>query len=62
MTGTSVRTYPHRKNADGTWESICSDCLRTIAKVKDETDLEVIDRIHDCAQFERSGIRVGVFG
>jgi hypothetical protein len=61
MTGPSIRTFPHRKNADGTWESICSDCLRTIAKVKDVTDLDVIERIHDCLQFERSGTRVAIF-
>ena len=56
-----TRTFPHRKNADGTWDSTCPDCLRTIARVKDQADLDAIERMHDCAQFERSGVRIGVF-
>ncbi len=60
MSGLPVRNFPHRKNPDGTWDSICSDCLRTIARVKDRADLEIAERTHDCAQFERSGVRIGV--
>ena len=60
MTASSVRTFSHRKNPDGTWEAICSDCLRTIARVKDQADLEIIERIHDCALFARLGIRIGI--
>jgi hypothetical protein len=61
MTQSATRSFSHRKNADGTWDSICPDCLRTTARVKDQADLETIERTHDCAQFERSGIRIGVF-
>jgi hypothetical protein len=60
MTASSVRNFPHRKNPDGTWETICPDCLRTVARVKDQADLEIIERIHDCALFERLGIRIGI--
>jgi hypothetical protein len=57
MTGQSVRTFPHRKNPDGTWDSICSDCFRTIARVKDPSDLELFERDHDCAQFKSLSFR-----
>lgn len=53
----SVRTFPHRKKADGTWESICSDCLRTIANVRDMADLDNFERAHHCVQLERPGTR-----
>jgi hypothetical protein len=56
-----ARTFPHRKNPDGTWETICPDCLRTIARVKDQAELGTIESVHDCAQFERSGVRFGAF-
>ena len=60
MAGLPIRNFPHRKNPDGTWDSICPDCLRTIARVKDRADLEIIERIHDCLQFARSGISIGI--
>jgi hypothetical protein len=29
--------------------------------VEDQADLETIERTHDCAPFERPGIRIGIF-
>jgi len=33
------RTFPHRLNLDGTFDSICPDCLRTISNEQFEIDL-----------------------
>jgi hypothetical protein len=62
MTGPPIRTFQHHKNTDGTRDSICPDCLRTIARVNEQADLDMIERTHDCVVFARSGIRIGVFG
>lgn len=61
MSETSVRTFPHRKNADSTWEAICPDCLRTIARVKDSSELDAVERAHDCERFAKSGDSFGMF-
>jgi hypothetical protein len=61
MTESATSMFPHRKNADGTWDSICPDCLRTIAREENIADLDTLERTHDCAQFERSGTRIGAF-
>jgi hypothetical protein len=58
MITSSVRIFSRSKNPDGTWETICPDCLHTIARVKEPADLEIIERIHDCVLFERLGIRI----
>jgi hypothetical protein len=40
--------FAHRHNRDGTHDSICFSCMRTIASAKDETKLEGIERVHLC--------------
>ena len=44
---TQVR-FPHRYNYDGTWDSICPRCFQTIARARDEGELERAELIHDC--------------
>ena len=44
----SKSTYTHRFNSDGTIDSICHTCFRTIGKVSHEADLEPIERGHQC--------------
>ena len=41
-------TFPHRKNADGTVDSICPECYATIACVTNESELEIYERLHEC--------------
>ena len=42
------RHNPHRKNRDGSWDSICLTCFATIATTPLETDLAEPDRVHVC--------------
>jgi hypothetical protein len=41
-------TFPHRHNRDGVVDSICSECLATIASTMDERELERHERAHVC--------------
>lgn len=38
--------FAHRHNRDGTHDSICTSCMRTVALVKDETKLEGTECVH----------------
>lgn len=40
--------FPHRCNADFTFDSICHQCFQTIATVRDEADLLSFERKHVC--------------
>jgi hypothetical protein len=40
--------FLHRKNADGTFDSICSRCFVTVATRFRETDLSRPERDHVC--------------
>jgi hypothetical protein len=42
------RAIPHRANPDGTFDSICLDCFRTIGTEKRETDLRRREEAHVC--------------
>jgi hypothetical protein len=44
----SIKGFPHRKNPDGSWDSICGRCFLTIATKPDETDLKAAEDAHDC--------------
>lgn len=41
-------SYPHRRKADGMYESVCLTCFATIATAKHESDLTEADRKHVC--------------
>jgi hypothetical protein len=43
------RRFVHRKNADGSFDSICANCFRTTARRKIEAELEQAERDHICA-------------
>jgi hypothetical protein len=43
-----MTTYPHRKNCDGTFDSICPECFRTIATVWNEIELGAEEETHRC--------------
>ena len=40
--------FPHRRNKDGSFDSICLKCLLTIANERNEADLAKHDRYHVC--------------
>jgi hypothetical protein len=48
MTNQERPTFPHRHNRDGIVDSICSECLVTIASTMNERDLERQERAHIC--------------
>jgi hypothetical protein len=40
--------FPHRRNADGSFDSICLKCLLTIATARTEADLKRHEENHIC--------------
>lgn len=42
-------TFPHRHKPDGTIDSICLRCFRTIATVRQESDLRNAEENHLCS-------------
>ena len=45
---TSQEKFPHRHNSNGTHDSICRECLTTVATVLRETDLSGFEFRHLC--------------
>lgn len=52
MTYQAKPTFPHRHNKDGTVDSICSECLLTVATVRDERELTQHEEVHVCDPYE----------
>jgi hypothetical protein len=51
--GVAIHTtlFTHRKNPDGSWDSICMACLQTVASRSDvhsEAELSTTDIVHVC--------------
>jgi hypothetical protein len=44
------KQFPHRENSDGTYDSICPKCFRTIDTRHVEGDLVAEERVHICDQ------------
>lgn len=42
------RIFPHRRNVDGTIDSICGECFSTVASAGAEVDLQVAENAHIC--------------
>jgi hypothetical protein len=40
--------FPHRRNTDGSYDSICLRCLLTIANSRTEADLAKREKYHVC--------------
>ena len=45
--------FTHRENADTTIDSICGSCFLVVARAFEESDLEPLERRHECQPFER---------
>ncbi len=41
-------TFPHRRNRDGTFDSICSQCFSTVATEGTEAELKKAEEDHVC--------------
>ncbi len=56
MPQASRTAFPHRQNADGSFDSICSECFLTIATASTEAQLETAERVHpdNCRGFSLS--------
>ena len=48
MTDTQTPSYPHRKNRDGSFDSICLRCFATIARAKEVAELKNREKQHVC--------------
>ncbi len=46
MAEASRTVFPHRYNADGSFDSICSECFRTVATASTEDLLEAEEKAH----------------
>jgi hypothetical protein len=44
----------HRRNADGTLDSVCLECFQTVASATDTDDMEQFEYEHVCASEERA--------
>jgi hypothetical protein len=40
--------FPHRRNDDGTYESMCTTCLATVARRGNESELLEFELDHEC--------------
>jgi hypothetical protein len=40
--------YPHRRNRNGSFDSICLTCLATVAAGKSEPELVELEKVHVC--------------
>jgi hypothetical protein len=49
--------YPHRRNRDGSYDSICLKCLATVARTTTEAELAPYDNIHECSPAMVAGRR-----
>jgi hypothetical protein len=45
---TNETDFPHRKNADLTFDAICPKCVQTISNRKLEADLKEDETAHSC--------------
>ena len=42
--------FPHRRNPDGSYDSICVVCFATVGSSKTEDELEIAEQDHTCDQ------------
>jgi hypothetical protein len=48
MAAPAVIFFPHRRNRDGSFDSICVTCFATIASAQSDAALAVYDKKHLC--------------
>ena len=48
MPGPLYKPFPRRHNHDGTIDSICPECFRTVARCRSEAELDGHEHRHVC--------------
>jgi hypothetical protein len=48
MTYQTAPFFPHRRNLDGSYSSICLKCFATVAADKTQDELTELDKLHVC--------------
>jgi hypothetical protein len=48
MAAPAIIFFPHRRNRDGSFDSICITCFATIASAESDAELAVCDKKHIC--------------
>jgi hypothetical protein len=48
MTEPGQPVFPHRRNPDGSFDSICRVCFATVARCNTEDELKEMERNHVC--------------
>jgi hypothetical protein len=43
--------FPHRRKPNGTFDSLCTRCFRTVANADTEAELRAAESAHDCKGF-----------
>ena len=43
-----IVVYPHRRNKDGSYDSICLNCFTTVARAETEGELAEHEKNHNC--------------
>jgi hypothetical protein len=56
----SPETFPHRPNEDGTYDSICPVCVRTVARGMTEAKLVESELLHKCPGFRKDWLSVSI--
>ena len=46
--------FVHRHNGDGSWDSICSKCFRTVANENHEEELFSDEQKHECSALTKT--------
>jgi hypothetical protein len=52
MAKVTIPPFPHRRNRDGTFDSICGQCFQTVATKATEAELHVAEKDHECKGLE----------
>jgi hypothetical protein len=59
MTRAARTTFPHRRNPDGTFDSICIQCFVTVGTAATEAELKETEITHDCKGFQLGELMYG---
>jgi hypothetical protein len=65
MLPTTSQKFPHRHNSDGSYDSICTTCLATVATARHEEQLSREESAHVCDpirlyQVSQNRVSVGI--
>ena len=56
VSGTRRPIFPHKRNVDGTIESICGECFAKVASAGAEHELAVAENAHVCKGLKLSKV------